>query len=146
MNSTSYQNFANAHSVAALPSAIYFTTQGATDQLKARTLLPHVVACDPYHGAQNVSPAVTEVRVTFDVPMGGGMSWCTVSDDGTDFPKGPKGKRTYWTEDKLTCVLPVELQPGMTYRISLNAPEYKNFQSAGGVPLEPAEYTFKTAN
>jgi hypothetical protein len=29
--------------------------------------------------------------------------------------------------------------------LSLNAPEFKNFQSAGGVPLEPVEYTFKTS-
>jgi beta-lactamase regulating signal transducer with metallopeptidase domain len=145
INSKSYQNFANAHGVAALPSAIYFTTRGASDQVKAQTLLPQLTACDPYNGAQNVSPAITEVRVSFNMPMGGGMSWCTVSDDGADFPKGRDGTRAYWTEDKKTCVLPVELKPGMTYRISLNAPGYNNFQSAGGVPLEPVQYTFTTA-
>jgi hypothetical protein len=145
INSTSHQNFCSAHGLAAKPSAIYFTTQGASDELKAMTLVPQVVRFDPYNGAQNVSPAVTELRVTFSVPMGGGCSWCTVSDDGADFPKGPEGKRFYWTEDKKTCVLPVELKPGMTYRLSLNAPEFKNFQSAGGVPLEPVDYTFKTS-
>ena len=144
INSTSYQNFCSAHGLAAMPSAIYFTTQGASDELKAKTLVPQVVSFDPTNGAQNVSPAVTELRVTFNVPMGGGFSWCTVSDDGTDYPKGPKGKRPHWTEDRKTCVLPVELKPGMTYRLSLNAPEFKNFQSAGGVPLEPVEYTFTT--
>ncbi len=145
INSKSYQNFSSSHGLAALPSAIYFTTQGASDELKAMTLVPQVVKLDPFNGAQNVSPAVTELRVTFSVPMGGGCSWCTVSDDGADYPKGPEGKRVYWTEDKMTCVLPVELKPGMTYRLSLNAPEFKNFQSAGGVPLEPVEYTFKTS-
>jgi hypothetical protein len=145
INSKSYQNFSSSHGLAALPSAIYFTTQGASDELKAMTLVPQVVKLDPFNGAQNVSPAVTELRVTFSVPMGGGCSWCTVSDDGADYPKGPEGKRVYWTEDKMTCVLPVELKPGMTYRLSLNAPEFKNFQSAGGVPLEPVDYTFKTS-
>jgi Bacterial Ig-like domain len=145
INSSSHQNFANDHGVAALPSAIYFTTKGASDEIKAQTLLPHVAACDPYNGAQNVSLAITEVRVTFNVPMGGGMSWCTMSEDGADFPKGPEGKRAYWTDDKKTCVLPVELKPGLTYRISLNAPGYNNFQNAGGVPLEPVQYTFTTA-
>jgi beta-lactamase regulating signal transducer with metallopeptidase domain len=145
INSKSYQNFSSSHGLAALPSAIFFTTQGASDELKAMTLVPQVVKLEPYNGAQNVSPAVTELRVTFSVPMGGGCSWCTVSDDGADYPKGPEGKRVYWTEDKKTCVLPVELKPGMTYRLSLNAPEFKNFQSAGGVPLEPVEYTFKTS-
>jgi RNA polymerase sigma-70 factor (ECF subfamily) len=145
INSTSYQNFSSAHGLAARPAAIYFTTQGASDELKARTLVPQAVRFEPYNGAVNVSTAVTELRVTFSVPMGGGCSWCTVSDDGADFPKGPEGKRVYWTEDKKTCVLPVELKPGMTYRLSLNAPEFRNFQSAGGVPMEPVEYTFKTS-
>jgi beta-lactamase regulating signal transducer with metallopeptidase domain len=145
INSKSYQNFCNARGRAAMPAAIYFTTQGASDELKAMTLVPQVVRFDPYNGAQNVSTAVTELRVTFNVPMGGGCSWCTVSDDGADFPKGREGKQMHWTEDKKTCVLPVELKPGMTYRLSLNAPEFKNFQSAGGVPLEPVEYTFKTS-
>jgi len=51
-----------------------------------------VVKLDPFNGAQNVSPAVTELRVTFSVPMGGGCSWCTVSDDGADYPKGPEAR------------------------------------------------------
>jgi len=146
INSTRYQNFANQRGVAALPSAIFFTTQGAGEELKARTLLPKVVRCDPDNGAQNVSPAVTELRVTFSVPMGGGCSWCTAGDDDSDFPKGAEGKRVYWTEDKKTCVLPVALQPRMPYRLSLNAPGYINFQSEGGVPLEPVAYRFKTAD
>jgi beta-lactamase regulating signal transducer with metallopeptidase domain len=146
INSTSYQNFANDHGVAALPSAIFFTTQGAGEQLKARTLVPKVVRCEPDNGAQNVSPAVTELRVTFSVPMGGGCSWCTAGDDDSDFPKGVEGKRVYWTEDKKTCVLPVALKPHMAYRLSLNAPGYINFQSEGGVPLEPVAYSFKTTD
>jgi Bacterial Ig-like domain len=111
----------------------------------ARTLVPKVVRCDPDNGAQSVSPTVTELRVTFNVPMGGGCSWCTAGDDDSDFPKGVEGKRSYWTEDKKTCVLPVTLKSNMTYRISLNAPGYINFQSEGGVPLEPVAYSFKTA-
>jgi beta-lactamase regulating signal transducer with metallopeptidase domain len=146
INSKNYQNFANQRGVAALPSAIFFTTQGASEQLKARTLVPKVVRCDPDNGAQNVSPAVTELRVTFDAAMAGGCSWCTAGDDDSDFPKGVEGKQVYWTEDKKTCVLPVALRPRMTYRLSLNAPGYINFQSEGGVPLEPVAYSFKTAH
>jgi beta-lactamase regulating signal transducer with metallopeptidase domain len=145
INSTSYQNFRSVAGVAALPSAIFFTTQGASEKLKARMLVPQVVRCDPDNGAQNVSPEVTELRVTFSMPMGGGCSWCTASDEGADFPKGREGKQMYWTEDKKTCVLPVELKPGMAYRLSLNALEFKNFQSDAGVPLEPVQYTFKTS-
>jgi beta-lactamase regulating signal transducer with metallopeptidase domain len=146
INSTSYRNFRSASGVAAQPSVISFTTQGASEALKARTIVPQVVRIEPSNKAQNVSPTLTELRVTFDVPMGGGCSWCTVSDDGADFPKAPEGKNVYWTKDKKTCVLPVELKPGMTYRLSLNDANYKNFQSAAGVPLEPVICTFKTSD
>jgi hypothetical protein len=54
------------------------------------------------------------------------------------------GKRPYWTKDGKTCVLPVALQPGWDYRLGLNSPSYKGFQSKGGVPLEPVQYTFST--
>lgn len=145
INSKSYRSFASDQDVAALPSAIYFTTQGASQDLEARTLVPQVIRFDPPNGAKDVSTAVSELRVTFNVPMGGGCSWCTVGDTDTDFPKGPAGKNMHWTEDKKTCVLPVDLKPGMTYRLSLNAPEYKNFQSDAGVALEPVIYTFTTS-
>ena len=107
--------------------------------------MPKVVNFDPPNGAQDVSPSLTELRVTFNVPMGGGCSWCTVSDEA-DFPGVVEGKHAYWTPNKKTDVLPVKLKPGTTYQISLNAPEYKNFQSAAGVPLEPVIYTFKTVD
>ena len=145
INSTSYQNFASRRGVPALPSAIYFTTRGAGAELNARLLVPQVASFDPANGARDVSAAVTELRVTFNVPMGDGCSWCTVGENGADFPKGREGKGVYWTDDKKTCALPVALNPGMTYRLSLNAPEYKNFQSDAGVPLEPVSYTFKTS-
>lgn len=144
INSKSYQNFRNSSGVAAQPSAIFFTTQGADEQLKARTRMPTVVRCQPENGAQKVSPTVKELRVTFSIPMGGGCSWCSVSDDDSDFPKGVEGKHYYWTKDKKTCVLPVALASGRTYRLSLNAPGFNNFQSDAGVPLEPVSYTFKT--
>jgi hypothetical protein len=78
--------------------------------------------------------------------MAGGFSWCQAGDDDHDFPKIPDGQRPRWTEDKKTAILPVQLKPGMTYRVILNAPGYNNFQSANGVPLAPVTYTFKTGN
>jgi beta-lactamase regulating signal transducer with metallopeptidase domain len=145
INSTSHQNFRSAVGVSAIPSAIYFTTRAAGEVLRARTLLPQVIRLDPENGAHDVSPAIAELRVTFSVSMGGGCSWCTAGDDDHDFPKGREGKHMYWTEDKKTCVLPVQLEPGMTYRLSLNDTDYKNFQSEAGVPLEPVAYSFKTS-
>jgi beta-lactamase regulating signal transducer with metallopeptidase domain len=142
INSTSYRNFRSAAGVPALTSAIYFTTRGASDALKAKTQVPKIVSLNPANGAQDVSPGLKELRVTFDVAMGDGCSWC---GDGPQFPKIPEGKRPFWTEGGKTAVLPVELQPGVAYELGLNSPSHKNFQSAGGVPLEPVLYKFTTS-
>jgi beta-lactamase regulating signal transducer with metallopeptidase domain len=146
INSTSFRNFANAHGVAALPSAIYFTTRGAGEELKAKLVVPQVVRFEPENGARNVSAATAELRVTFNVPMGGGYSWCTAGEEDREMPKGREGQSIHWAADTKTCVMPVNLKPGMTYRLSLNGTFARNFQSDAGVSLEPTIYTFKTAD
>ena len=142
INSMSYQNFRSAKGVPARPSAVYFTTKGASAELKNKTAKPKIVGLVPKNGAKDVDPGLTEIRVTFNVPMSDGCSW---TGGGPAFPKGRDGQKIYWTEDHLTCVLPVQLEPGKEYRLGLNSPSHKNFQSAGGVPLEPVVYTFKTS-
>jgi hypothetical protein len=141
INSVSYRNFRSAAGVPAVPSAIRFTTEGASEALKLKTRVPKIVSVTPPNGAKDVSPGVKELRVTFNVPMGGGFSW---TGGGPEYPNVPEGKKPFWTEDHKTCVLPVELKPNSQYRLGLNSPSYKNFQSAGGLPLEPVVYTFKT--
>jgi hypothetical protein len=141
INSTSYRNFMSADGVPARPSAIYFATRGADDQTKARAQKPEIVSMDPPNGANDVDPKLSEIRVTFSVPMGGGFSW---TGGGAQFPQIPAGKKPSWSKDRKTCVLPVELKPGWKYRLGLNSPSHKNFQSAGGVPLDPVVYTFST--
>jgi beta-lactamase regulating signal transducer with metallopeptidase domain len=143
INSKSYKNFRSVQGVPIGDSAMYFTTWGASADLKQKTLVPQIVSMSPPNGAQDVNAASThELLVTFNVPMGGGFSWC---GDGDNYPKGIEGQRPYWTNGGLTCVLPVELKPGMEYQLGINCDCCKNFQSAGGVPLEPINYTFKTA-
>jgi len=141
INSQSFQNFRSAEGVPARPSAIYFTTTGASQDLKRKTAKPQVVGLNPKNGTMDVDPKLTEIRVTFNVAMGGGCSW---TGGGSDFPKIPEGKQAFWTDDHMTCVMPVELEPGRMYRLGLNSPSHKNFQSAGGVPLDPVTITFKT--
>ena len=87
----------------------------------------------------DVDPTIKELRVTFNVPMAAGFSW---TGGGPEFPKTTGKPR--WTADRKTCVLPVKLQPGSNYRLGLNSPSFKNFQSAAGIPLEPVEYQFTT--
>ncbi len=141
INSTSYQNFRSVEGVPARPSAIYFTTRGASEELKRKAQKPVVVKMEPPNGATNVDPNLTEIRVTFNLPMGKGFSW---TGGGPHFPTIPEGKRPYWTNDRKTCVLPVQLRPRWQYRLGLNSPSHKNFQSQGGVPLNPVAYTFTT--
>jgi hypothetical protein len=138
INSMSYHNFRGVNGLPVTASAITFTTSGALVEPQN----PEIVRLDPPNGATAVSPAVTELRVTFNVPMGAGMSWC---GGGPNFPSSPEGKGAYWTEDGKTCVLPVELKPGCDYRLGLNSRSYKNFQSDEGVPLVPVVYSFKTS-
>ncbi len=141
INSQSYQNFKSATGVPAKPSAIYFTTMGASEDLKRQVSKPKIVGLNPKNGAQDVDPKLTEIRVTFNVEMGEGCSW---TGGGPDFPKIPEGKKVSWTDDHKTCVLPVELELSKNYRLGLNSPSHKNFQSTGGVPLDPVSYTFRT--
>jgi beta-lactamase regulating signal transducer with metallopeptidase domain len=143
INSTSFHNFKSVDQVPAQPSAIYFTTKGASDALKRKATKPMIVEINPKNGARDVDPGLTELRVTFNVPMGPGFSW---TGGPPEFPPMPEGKKPSWSADHKTCILPVSLQPGTTYRLGLNSPSHKNFQSAGGVPLDPIVYGFTTRN
>jgi RNA polymerase sigma-70 factor (ECF subfamily) len=142
VNSPSYRNFRSAAGVAALTSAIWFTTSGTPDTTKPESKVPKVVSATPAMGAQAVSPDLKELRVTFNVPMAAGFSW---TGGGPEYPTTPEGKKPFWTEDHKTCVLPVELKPDSQYRLGLNSKSYRGFQSAEGVPLAPVVYTFKTS-
>lgn len=141
INSKSHRNFRSAAGVSALPSAIYFTTRGSSDELVATTQKPVILEMSPANGATGVDPRTTELRVAFSVPMGGGFSW---TGGGPDYPPAPEGQGPRWTEDQRTCIHPVRLEPNHQYRLGLNSPSHKNFQSATGVPLDPLIYTFQT--
>jgi len=141
INSTSFQNFKSADGVPARPSAIYFTTRGAGAAQAAMTQKPEIVSMEPANGAAGVDSGLKELRVTFNMPMGGGFSWC---GGGPNFPEIPQGQRPSWSEDHRTCILPVKLKSGWEYQLGLNSPSAKNFQSEGGVPLEPVVYSWTT--
>ncbi|MCE5229169.1 DUF4932 domain-containing protein [bacterium] len=102
---------------------------------------PMVVELIPADGANNVDPAMTELRVTFDRPMGPGVSWV---GGGPSFPEIPAGAKPGWSADRKTCALPVKLKPGTDYVLNLNSFLFKNFQDSKGVPLEPVEWKFRT--
>jgi beta-lactamase regulating signal transducer with metallopeptidase domain len=142
INSTSYQNFRDTGGAPAACSVIAFATAGASDAVKLRVRLPKIVTLSPKNGALDVDPKTAALRVTFDVPMGDGMSW---TGGGAGMPKdAPDGKRPGWSSDGKTCTLPVSLEPGHNYELGLNSPQHINFQSKWGIPLEPIVYKFRT--
>jgi hypothetical protein len=141
INSQNFRNFESAQGVPAASTAICFVTQGATPDIQSRVRIPKVVSFQPDNGAQGINPKTQFVSAKFDIPMGGGMSWC--NGDG-DFPKSPDNKRSTWTDDGLTCRLPVILEPGHSYALYLNDTRFNNFQSQWGVPLSPVVYKFHT--
>jgi hypothetical protein len=143
INSSRYRNFKANDSTPVPAAAIYFVTAGATDEVNERVRVPEIATLTPKQDATGVDPAITELRVTFDVRMGEGMSW-TWSGAGERFPKPPAGKQATWSADGLTCSLPVALDPGREYELGLNNRDHVNFQSEWGVPLAPVVYKFST--
>jgi hypothetical protein len=90
---------------------------------------PWVVARSPEVGESEVDPALSEITVTFDRDMSGGMSW---TGGGEAYPHTPADRPAYW-RDRRTCVLPVKLQAGRFYRLELNpGPPYQNFRGTDG--------------
>ena len=141
INAPSYKNFRSKEGVPVEPVPFEFITSGTPLPGSAQIVVPKVISMNPQNGAQNISPSLSELRVTFDQEMGGGFSW---TGGGPNYPEITG--RPYWTEDKKTCVLPIKIKPNWTYRLGLNSVSFKNFQSSNGVSLEPVVYTFTTGS
>jgi len=101
---------------------------------------PTVTTWEPANGATDVNAGtVTELRVTFDVDMNTkSYSWC---GSGETYPRTTGDAK--WIDER-TCALPVELESGREYRLGINAPSFKGFQSKEGVPVQPLLYKFST--
>lgn len=140
LNSKSFQNFRNAAGEPLLPQTITFATSGASADQLATMKAPEVVSFAPRLGLTTVSPSTTKISVTFNQPMGGGMSW---TGGGETFPETTG--QAEWSQDQRTCTMPVKLQPDHEYRLGINSPSHKNFMNTLGIPAEPVIYTFKTA-
>jgi hypothetical protein len=103
---------------------------------------PKIVKMFPENGAKNVDPNISQVYLTFDIPMGGGRAWAQ-RDNNTALDID-EGNPVFWTADKLTCVAPVVLKPNKKYEILLNFKPFIGFASLAGVPSEGVFYTFET--
>ena len=102
---------------------------------------PSVVETFPVSGSDDVDPAVSEIRVTFDEPMMD-KSWSWAYREKSRFPiiDGRPG----YSDDRLTAVLPVALEPDTTYEILINSEAHRNFRDSAGNSAVPFVLTFRT--
>jgi len=104
---------------------------------------PRIIKMFPENGAKNVDPNISQVYLTFDIPMGGGRAWASNNADGTALDHDPD-QTVFWTADRLTCVAPVKLQPNKKYVVYLNIRPFIGFASLAGVPSAGLTYSFET--
>ncbi|MBU0639169.1 MAG: hypothetical protein KKB50_09920 [Planctomycetes bacterium] len=140
INSDKFKNFRNKRGQPAIPYPIAFRTGSGEPQAdKAEPPAPLVIKAVPDHGDTDVDPGLREIRVEFDQDMNTeGFSWV---GGGETYPKTRGEAR--WLNPRV-CVMPVELEPGHEYWLSINSQTYTNFRSAADVPAEPYPIAFRT--
>jgi hypothetical protein len=116
---------------------------GSLDERLAR--LPRITKLVPANGAAEVSPEVTEIRVEFDRPMDPAGVGLFGGQGGLFGKKGDPAFKGRFSPDGKTFIQPVKVEPGKTYRFSVNSVWQDGFKSADGLPLDPVRVTFTTA-
>lgn len=103
---------------------------------------PVVVQTSPQTLDTAVNPDTTEISVTFDQPMMN-FSWSWVGG-GEHYPKTTGEPR--YDKARMTCTLPVKLQPGHWYWIGINSEKHVYFQTERHTPVRPYVILFATAD
>jgi RNA polymerase sigma-70 factor (ECF subfamily) len=113
----------------------------AADEVTVENAPPVVVKTVPRSGDTDVDPDLHEIQVTFSKQMlDKSWSWSTASKN--TFPD-VKGDVRY-LDDRLTCVLPVQLQPGRTYATWINSGRFTGFKDRDRRPAVPYLLVFRT--
>ena len=102
---------------------------------------PRAIAFDPPQNATAVDPARTTLTVTFDRAMDR-EGWAWVVENAAT---APEIGESHWDETVRVNTADVRLEPGRSYVVWLNAPQYLYFKDAAGAPLAPVRWTFTTA-
>lgn len=99
---------------------------------------PRIVQAFPDLGDESIPPSLTEILVDFDQDMST-RGW-SVCGGGPDFPA--TGKPVWRTARQLA--IPVTLEPGRRYSLSINCPAALGCRSASGEPAIPHPIRFTT--
>ncbi|MEE9610988.1 MAG: Ig-like domain-containing protein [Desulfatiglandales bacterium] len=106
------------------------------------TMPPSVVKTVPQAGDTEVDPSLKEIRVTFSKDMMTDRMWAVCQISKETFPK--IGKGIHYLDDKRTCVIPVELEPGKTYVLWFNKGKFNSFRDIQNNPSVPYLLVFQT--
>jgi len=106
----------------------------------ARPAAPAAIGFDPPNGAFDVDPGRRTITVTFDREMDR-QGWAWVIENPATAPK--TGESRFDATGRSNSV-DVELEPGRTYVVWVNSPEYSYFRDPNGVPATPVRWTFTT--
>ncbi len=101
---------------------------------------PVVVKTAPETFANDVSPDLDKLAVTFDQKMADG-AWAWVRWDA---PYPETVGSPYYDEEKKTCTLPVKLEPGRAYLVAFNIEPYIGFRNTAGKAAAPYVLVFAT--
>jgi beta-lactamase regulating signal transducer with metallopeptidase domain/tetratricopeptide (TPR) repeat protein len=102
---------------------------------------PTVVGTSPAVYADDVSPELREITVTFDQRMMD-KSWSWVRWDAP-YPE-TVGSSPYYDDEKKTCTLPIKLEAGKAYLVAFNLEPYTGFVNTVGEPAKPYVLVFAT--
>ena len=101
---------------------------------------PCVISTEPVAFANDVSPSLKKITVTFDQEMmDGSWSW---TGGGDTYPQ--RTGKIFYDRDKKTCTMPVKLEPGKVYWVGINSPSHKNFKTPNRVPAQRYVILFAT--
>lgn len=123
-------------------SSTYADRQGKKREITWDTLPPAVIRTVPQAGSTDVDPALKEITVTFSKDMLTDRMWAVVQISKETFPK--TGKNIHYRNDKRTCVIPVDLEPGKTYVMWFNKGRFNSFRDTKNNPAVPYLLVFKT--
>jgi len=101
---------------------------------------PRLVSIVPANGAEDVDPSLGAMVLTFDREMRD-QSW-SIAGNPAEQPK-IAGALAY-DAARTVLTVPIQLEPGRTYRFWLNSPKFTGFKDKDGTPLLPVEVSFTT--
>lgn len=114
----------------------------AYSKLSMESMPPVVIKTYPVSGDFSVDSSITEIRVVFSKEMMTEKMYSLIRITSSTFPK--ISGDVYYLEDKKTCIIPVELDPGKMYAFWLNKGQWNSFRDANNRPAVPYLLVFRT--